>query len=107
MKIPFKCPICGGTGLVPNGFYNNINGGFPYSSTSTLPETCRGCVNGIIWGSDCNDESYFNFQFELIPFDEKPEPIISCETCDHFKLATVSCDTVCKHYSAWVKNKNL
>lgn len=36
------CPVCGGKGLVPNGFYIAI--GTPYySTTSTAPETCRSC----------------------------------------------------------------
>lgn len=36
------CPVCGGKGLVPNGFYTAI--GTPYySTTSTSPETCRSC----------------------------------------------------------------
>lgn len=36
------CPVCGGKGLVPNGFYIAV--GTPYySTTSTSPETCRSC----------------------------------------------------------------
>lgn len=36
------CPVCGGKGLVPNGFYFAV--GTPYySTTSTSPETCRSC----------------------------------------------------------------
>ena len=36
------CPVCGGKGLVPNGFYTAI--GTPYySTTSTSSETCRSC----------------------------------------------------------------
>ena len=36
------CPVCGGKGLVPNGFYTAI--GTPYyGTTSTSPETCRSC----------------------------------------------------------------
>lgn len=36
------CPVCGGKGLVPTGFYTAI--GTPYySTTSTSPETCRSC----------------------------------------------------------------
>ena len=36
------CPICGGKGLVPNGFYTAIGTSY-YSTTSTSPETCRSC----------------------------------------------------------------
>lgn len=36
------CPVCGGKGLVPTGFYTAI--GTPYySTTGTFPETCRSC----------------------------------------------------------------
>ena len=36
------CPVCGGKGLVPTGFYTAV--GTPYySTTSTSPETCRSC----------------------------------------------------------------
>ena len=36
------CPVCGGKGLVPTGFYTAI--GTPYySTTNTSPETCRSC----------------------------------------------------------------
>ena len=36
-----RCPVCGGNGLVPNGFYNQTSG---YWSTSSIsPETCRTC----------------------------------------------------------------
>lgn len=35
------CPICGGKGLVPNGFYSV--GTSYYSTTNTSPETCRSC----------------------------------------------------------------
>ena len=36
------CPVCGGKGLVPNGFYIAVGTSY-YSSTSTSPETCRSC----------------------------------------------------------------
>lgn len=36
------CPICGGKGLVPNGFYTAV-GALYYGTTSTSPETCRSC----------------------------------------------------------------
>lgn len=36
------CPVCGGRGLVPVGFYTAV--GTPYySTTNTSPETCRSC----------------------------------------------------------------
>ena len=47
-KVPHKCPVCDGRGFVPGGFYGNTTGN--WSTSSTAPETCRSCVNGIIWG---------------------------------------------------------
>lgn len=41
-QIPHKCPICGGRGTVPHGFYG-------ITTSSTVSESCRSCVNGIIW----------------------------------------------------------
>lgn len=36
------CPVCGGKGLVPNGFYITVGSSY-YSTTSTSPEICRSC----------------------------------------------------------------
>ena len=36
------CPVCGGKGLVPNGFYL-LGGTWQYSTTNISPETCRSC----------------------------------------------------------------
>jgi len=48
-KIPYCCPVCGGNGLVPHGFYNQTGGQWITSSFS--PETCRSCNGtGIVWG---------------------------------------------------------
>lgn len=48
-RAPHRCPVCNGNGLVPNGFYLQTSG--YWSSTSTIPETCRSCNGtGIIWG---------------------------------------------------------
>ena len=47
--IPYCCPVCGGNGLVPNGFYNQVGG--MWSSTDATPEKCRACNGtGIVWG---------------------------------------------------------
>jgi len=40
-EIAQCCPVCGGNGLVPNGFYNQTSG--QWTSCSTLPGTCRTC----------------------------------------------------------------
>lgn len=47
-KAPFQCPVCGGNGLVSNGFYNQA--GFYGVTTDAAPETCRTCNGrGMIW----------------------------------------------------------
>lgn len=35
---PHRCPICGGCGTVPNGFYSQLG-----QATSTARETCKAC----------------------------------------------------------------
>lgn len=52
--IPHRCPICGGNGIVPNGFYNQIGGQWA-TSDGNYKETCRSCGGtGIIWGNENN-----------------------------------------------------
>ena len=49
-SIPHRCPVCGGNGFVPNGFYIQIMGS--WSTNSTTPETCRSCNGtGILWSN--------------------------------------------------------
>ena len=46
---PYCCPVCGGNGLVPNGFYLQTGG--QWATTNTTPEQCRTCNGtGIVWG---------------------------------------------------------
>jgi len=46
---PHRCPVCGGTGLVPAGFYSQTSG--QWTTTYITPEICRTCGgNGIVWG---------------------------------------------------------
>lgn len=46
---PYVCPVCGGNGLVNQGFYNQTSG--QWGASTTLPETCRTCGGtGIVWG---------------------------------------------------------
>jgi hypothetical protein len=54
MRIPYRCPVCDGKGLVPNGFYRAV-GMNEWGSSSASPETCRTCKGiGIIWSDDYN-----------------------------------------------------
>lgn len=60
----YICPVCGGKGLVPNGFYTAVGTSY-YSTTSTSPETCRSCRGkGYI-------ETYDNYTSDLNYFNNK------------------------------------
>lgn len=92
------CPVCGGKGIVPNGFYIAV--GTPYySTTSTAPETCRSCGGkGIIIVPDsvpsfgehiscdcttcryCSDEVYTSLP-----------PKIWCKNHEQYKYLTGTC----------------
>jgi len=49
-KQPFRCPVCGGNGLVPDGFYNITTGQWT-APTYVLSVNCRSCNGtGIVWG---------------------------------------------------------
>lgn len=54
--IAVKCPVCNGNGLVPNGYYTQTSG--IWGSTSTSPETCRGC-NGRGWVEVSDNLNYY------------------------------------------------
>jgi rubrerythrin len=48
-KIPYRCPVCWGNGIVPNGFYLSTSGQNLVSDAA--PEKCRSCNGtGIVWG---------------------------------------------------------
>jgi len=48
-RRPHVCPICGGKGLVMNGFYRAI-GVDSWSTEGSELETCRSCAGrGIVW----------------------------------------------------------
>ena len=47
-RKPYRCPVCSGTGLVPNGCYSCI--GNTIISTSAAPEQCKSCKGtGVVW----------------------------------------------------------
>jgi uncharacterized cupin superfamily protein len=47
-KGPYRCPVCGGNGKVPAGFYNQTGG--RWITSNAADETCRTCNGrGIVW----------------------------------------------------------
>ena len=98
MKIPFVCPVCSGTSQVPNGFYNQINGGYGGSTTDITPETCRSCDRGIVWGSDEDVPIKMKFFYN----DEFPHiSSVSCQTCEHYISETINCGKECVGFNKW------
>ena len=54
--IPYKCPICGGSGKVPAGFYDNYKLNDTITS-NPFYEICRTCGGtGIVWSKPINIE---------------------------------------------------
>ena len=52
MKTPFRCPVCGGSKILPRGFYD-VPAGQEFVSTNYANETCRTCdQNGLVWSED-------------------------------------------------------
>ena len=48
-KLPHRCPICYGKGIVPMGFYNLGHNSYN-TTTASASETCRSCSGqGVIW----------------------------------------------------------
>lgn len=46
---PYLCPVCGGNGIRPSGFYSQTSGEWLSADTSTIP--CRSCNGtGVVWG---------------------------------------------------------
>jgi len=49
MPRPYQCPVCFGTGRVPNGFYSRV-GTITWVAGSLEPENCRSCkASGVVW----------------------------------------------------------
>jgi len=64
--IPYRCPVCSGTGVVPYGFYNQTSGTWTGSGTGTEP--CRSCAGtGIIYGEETND---VNYELQITPWGQ-------------------------------------
>lgn len=43
-KVPYRCPVCEGRGVVRQNFYTMAE-----SSTDVTNVPCRSCINGIIY----------------------------------------------------------
>ena len=49
MLTPFRCPVCGGNGIVAGGFYGQTSG--QWLSAGVYSEECRSCKGtGVVWG---------------------------------------------------------
>ena len=73
MRTPFKCPVCEGKGIVPNGFYDAI-GVNTWTTSDVTPETCRTCNgSGIIWGEDIEEVDFEDFQSDTFMYDINDE----------------------------------
>lgn len=46
-RVPYKCPVCEGKGVVPAGFYESC-GGYLTNISSITCQSCDG--TGIVWG---------------------------------------------------------
>lgn len=81
---PYRCPICGGNGLVPDGFYATVTG--HWSTTDYTPEKCRSCNGtGIVWNNEQNQPAMTAEQFEYL--------------CNHPEIAEWS-------YDEWFEEQN-
>lgn len=90
------CPVCGGKGLVPNGFYTAI--GTPYySTTSTSPETCRSCggkgyietYSGVVQNPELVELKELNERLK------KLEELADTTPLQHFTAKTLSIPQKC------------
>jgi len=49
MLTPFRCPVCGGNGIVAGGFYGQTSG--QWLAAEVYSEQCRSCSGtGVVWG---------------------------------------------------------
>lgn len=58
MRTPFKCPVCGGRGIVDSDFYD-----FNEMKHISPATNCRSCCgSGIVWGEDIAEVDFEDFQ---------------------------------------------
>jgi hypothetical protein len=82
------CPVCGGKGLVPKGFYDvSSNLGSIYKTTSITPETCRSCRGKgyIIEYPSCEIPVYNTFK----------KGCFTCVNNDHRTYVSIDDDGIC------------
>lgn len=71
-EIAQRCPVCGGNGLVSNGFYTQTSG--HWSSNSTVPETCRSCNGtGVVFATLHAQRIADKMVEKLTPSNEQPK----------------------------------
>lgn len=97
------CPVCGGKGLVPNGFYNvglSNSGNYHQKTISATPETCRSCQGKgyIIEYPSCKIPVYNTFKSCSkcnrnggVCYTSNP-PKYRCMLDGEFHAADYSCD---------------
>ena len=77
--IPVVCPVCGGSGLVPNDFYKEFegfNGTIAYSNTKVKCRSCSGTGVILQFEEHCNmiinqeDEQQPNLLFNNVRYED-------------------------------------
>ncbi len=101
MPTGYRCPICGGTGLVPNGFYSQIGNYKHGLSASASPETCRSCKGtGVVWSLDADEypvlDKVWNNAEDAKTFDSGVTIYRLCEWCKEVLVDTLSTNE-CEH----------
>ena len=82
----YKCPVCGGKGLVTSDFYEYKDPyGFSNSAMPTLTKTCRSCGGrGIVFDTH-GDQETFSEHYGCIPdtlINESPTYVPdACKNC--------------------------
>jgi len=94
---PVVCPVCGGNGLVTQGFYNQTSG--QWSTFTTAPETCRTCGGtGIVGATPTHLQPFkskevetgYNIEFEVLTIEAIERAIKAEAENERYKLMVKS-----------------
>ena len=83
MARPYRCPVCGGVGMMPQSFYNPSPFGPPSTTGGEMRVPCRACGGrGIVWEPMPQPDTADINQFEKalktnITWEQKPVVIPS------------------------------